>query len=1016
MTSRFFTGMVTLYAALIAATIAGVVILIEHGTREHPPPAIAGGYDVLKLTRCLGTPAPHPPGPPLPSTAPGQPPVPAASFDVQQSGEFVSITNAAGSLGGDLRLQGGSAGPVHRLAGTFNCVGGGSEHFVGTVRTGPQPVIAGTLGAEPMSAIFKRDAPDPGAPLPYLPESVAGEYELAPRSTCFGGRLTLASGAGSVYWLSAAGQRLGRLTYAHSDGAVTGNVRCLEGGRVRLRATASGLDLDDVTLIPLDQARPAPTSTPGNRVLITPSGLPPGGEAFQGTRVRASLGQLVAAFLIAVASVVLLARLLGMAATRIGQPRVMGEVVAGILLGPSVLGAISRELQAQLFPSDIITPFALAANLGLIFYMFLVGLEISPSQLRARLAHAIAISNTSIAVPMLSGIAVALPVYELLGPKTKFAAFALFLAVAMSTTAFPVLARILADRRMLKRPVGALAFTCGAVDDAAGWLLIACAATVSVASSVGVLARTVGEAIAFCAVMAFAVRPLLRRVSDAFDQSGRVPPGWVALIFAGILLSAYATELIGIAAIVGAFLMGLVMPRDADLTEDMTRRVEDFTVSLLLPLFFAYIGLQMNVGLLDEPLLWLITGALIAVAILGKLVGAAVAARLGGLDWRSSALIGTLMNARGLTELVVLNVALQQGVISSALFTMMVLVSLITTFMAGPLVILLDPHNELGAPVEEELTESRERSLAAFPALSLPESSILVAAQGDAALSTLCELAEPLARSLPHRELILARLVRPPRGAGVRGGLQSENALVRHAGEEVARAQRELVADGIPARAVAFSSAHPGRDLARLAEAEEIDLLLVDGQRPLVGEPVPLVEIRPVLERAPCDVAVLVAREGEGIGLGPGASILVPFGGAEHDWSALELGAWLASASGARLKLLGAAGQSDEVPVVTRRLDDAGMLVRSFAGVPADTIVVERARGAILEAARGAHVLVVGLSERWREDGLGETRSQLARSSGAPVLFVRRGQRVGALAPRDDFTRFSWSSAEIAGG
>jgi hypothetical protein len=177
----------------------------------------------------------------------------------------------------------------------------------------------------------------------------------------------------------------------------------------------------------------------------------------------------------------------------------------------------------------------------------------------------------------------------------------------------------------------------------------------------------------------------------------------------------------------------------------------------------------------------------------------------------------------------------------------------------------------------------------------------------------------------------------------------------------------------------------------------------------------PLVDIKPVLERAPCDVGVLVAREGKRIELGPGAPILVPFGGAEHDWSALELGAWLGSATGAQLKLLGAAGATDETPAVKRRLDDAGMLVREFASIKTDSIVVEGGRDGILAAARGVGLLVVGLSESWREEGLGETRSQLARSSAAPILFVRRGQRIGALAPRDNFTRFSWSSAGLAG-
>jgi hypothetical protein len=512
------------------------------------------------------------------------------------------------------------------------------------------------------------------------------------------------------------------------------------------------------------------------------------------------------------------------------------------------------------------------------------------------------------------------------------------------------------------------------------------------------------------------IRPLLRRVSDAFDQSGRVPPGWVAVIFAGILLSAYGSELIGIGAILGGFLMGLVMPRNAELTEDVTRRVEDFTVTLLLPLYFAFTGLQTNITLLDRPALWLITLALIGVAIVGKLAGAAIAARLSGQDWRSAALIGTLMNTRGLTELIVLNVALDQRVISGALFTMLVLMALITTFMAVPLLRLLDPHNVLGGSVEDELVESRARSIAAFPALSLPRSAILVAAQTGAALSTLVELAEPLARSEPPRELILVRLVRPPRGAGIRGGLQSENALVREATAEVERVHRDLNAAGIAARAIAFSSARPGEDLTALAASEEIDLVLVDGQRPLVGEPLPLGDIKPVLEGVPCDVGVLVAREGARIGLGPEAKILVPFGGAEHDWSSLELGAWLASTTDARLQLLGAASSPDEAPTVKRRLDDAGLLLREFVGVTAQSLVVDNGREGIVTAADNAQFLIVGLSERWRDEGLGQTRSQLARSSATPIMFVRRGRRTGALAPRDDFTRFSWSSAGMPGG
>jgi Kef-type K+ transport system membrane component KefB len=999
------------YVVLIAVVVAGAVLLIDRGNSEQALPSIAGQYSLSAPNLCFGAPPPAPTGAPLPSTAPPQPPRVGGSFQLQQSGAFVDLSSPTDSLGGQLTLHAASRGQRNRLTGTVDCVSGVGRRFTGTVTRGATPVINGVLDGAAVKATQTSGPPPPGSAPPYVPSAIDGMYSLTPRSVCFGSSLVLAGG-GSDYSLSAADQHLGGVVYSQRTGLVTGDVRCVKGGQVRLTATAVPLALNAVTVIPLDVAHSGPSATPGVSRPITDSGLPPGGEEFGATEQK-PFEEVIGEFFLAVALVVLLARVAGVGAERIRQPRVMGEVVAGLLLGPSVLGAISPQLQGELFPANILTTFGVAAYLGLIFFMFLIGLETDRSHLQGRIASAVAISNASVALPMLLGIAVALPLYEVLAPPTKFAAFALFLGVAMSITAFPVLARILAERRMLKRPLGALILTCASIDDVVAWFLIALATTVAAHGGFGPVARTIALAIAFCLVMAYGIRPLLARVSDAYDESGRVPQGWVAIIFAGVLLSAWATEIIGIAVIFGGFVMGMVMPRNAGLTEDVTRRVEDFVVTLLLPMFFAYTGLQLNLGLLDRPILWLITLGLIVIAIVGKLAGATVAARFAGIGWRESAIVGTLMNTRGLTELVVLNLALQQGVISPVVFSMMVLMALVTTFMTAPVLQLLDPHNRYGEAVEQELVVSREKSIAAFPALVPPASSILVAALADAALPTLLELAEPLARSDPPRELILTRLVRPPRGASVRGGLQTEAQLVEAASERLERLQRDLIATGIAVSTAAFASARVGEDLERLAESQEIDLLLVDGRRPLIGEPVPLVDIRSVLERAPCDVGVLVAREGARLRLGPGAPVLVPFGGAEHDWSALELGAWLASATAAPLKLLGAAGNTEESPAVKRRLDDAGVLVRNFSGVTTNSVVVEGGRDGLVASARGAGLLVVGLSERWREEGLGETRSQLARTSGSPILFVRRGERTGALAPRDDFTRFSWSSAGL---
>jgi hypothetical protein len=575
-----------------------------------------------------------------------------------------------------------------------------------------------------------------------------------------------------------------------------------------------------------------------------------------------------------------------------------------------------------------------------------------------------------------------------------------------------VLARILAERRMLKRPVGALALGCAAIDDVTAWFLIALATTVAVSGSFGEVAKTIAEAIAFVLVMAFGVRPIIARLSTAFDEVGRIPGGWIVAIFAGVLLSAFVTETINIAVIFGGFVMGMVMPRNARLTEEVTRRIEDFVVVLLLPMFFVYTGLRTNIGLLNQPVLWLITGGLIAIAIVGKLAGAAIAARVSGFDWRASAVIGTLMNTRGLTELIVLNLALERGAISNALFAALVLMALVTTLMAGPMLKLLDRENTYGAKVEDEFAAARARTAVEYPGLVVPEHSILVAPATDTALAQLLALAEPLARSQPPRELILARLVQPPRGAGVRGGLQTENAALERATAAVNEARQRLIADGIAARAVVLRSSSPGQDLAHIVAHEPIDLVLVEGRRPLLGDGVPLGEVTDLLRSAPCDVSVLVARENDPIALGADAPILVPFGGAEHDWSALELGSWLAAQTGAPLRLLGAAGSTDEGPGVTRMLADAGLLAQQFAGVATEPLLVEGGRDGILAAARGAGLLVIGLSDRWKKEGLGPTRAEIAKAAPAPVLFVRRGTRPGALAPRGEVTRFGWSVAD----
>jgi K+:H+ antiporter len=1000
---------------------AVVILVVNRGSAEKPLPTIAGGYAATAPNTCIGPVAQPVAGAALPPTASAQPKLTGPLFNVLQSGQFVNFTNNQGTLSGELRLSPKTiGGRGHRLTGTVHCVAGKRQlRFDGVAVPGVKGSITGTLGGGSFVAVFKTNPPAPGTSTPRVPGGIAGTYATSPTSTCFGGTFAL-SGTGPSYRLSTERGPLGRVSYSTRTGAVFGDVACTRGGHVRLTATANDLQLQNVQLIPLDLATPVASaaSAGGNPLLTTPSGLPPWGEKFTATGQRSNFNKLVAAVFLSVAVVLVVARLFGIVAVKLRQPRVMGEVIAGIVLGPSVLGAISANAQAALFPTDVLPALGVLANLGLVFYMFLVGLEVDQDQLKGKASQAALISNASVALPMLLGLVVALPLYKLVGPPKKFVAFALFMGVAMSITAFPVLARILAERRMLKRPVGSLTVACAAIDDVTAWFLIALATTIAVSGSLGDVAATIGEAVAFTLVMLLVVRRLLARMATAFDEVGRIPSGWFAAIIIGVVLSAFITEEINIAFIFGGFLMGIVMPRHARLTEEVTRRIEDYVVTLLLPLFFVYTGLKTNIGLLDRPELWVITLGLIAIAITGKLAGASIAARVGGFDWRASAVIGTLMNTRGLTELIVLNLALDTGAISNALFAALVLMAIVTTVMTGPLLRVLDPRNEFGADVEDEFAQAARAAAREEPELVRPERSIIVAPETDAALGQLIALAEPLARSEPPRELIIVRLVRPPRvvGAGVRGGLQTENLLLERASHAINEERFRLAAQGVIARGVALSSSSPGDDLVRIVEREPVDLVLTEGRRPLIGEGVPLGDVSALLERAKSDVAVLVAREGMEIDLGPASPVVVPFGGAEHDWAALELGSWLAAGTGAPLKLLGAAGQTDEGKSVTRMLADASLLVQQATGTATEPLVVAGGRESIVSAAAGAGLLVLGLSDRWRREGLGPTRSEIAKAAPAPVLFVRRGTREGAFAPRDSVTQFKWSMADVGSG
>jgi Kef-type K+ transport system membrane component KefB len=388
--------------------------------------------------------------------------------------------------------------------------------------------------------------------------------------------------------------------------------------------------------------------------------------------------------LAALAAVVLLGRVLGRLFRGIGQPPVIGEVVAGIVLGPSLHGHYWPDANAVNLPQSVAPSLGLLSQLGVVLYMFLVGVELDTDVLRGQLRTTAAIALTSMAVPFALGLWLAPALFPRFAPDgVTFTHFALFVGVAMSITAFPVLARILTDRGISKTPLGRLALACAAIGDVAAWCLLAFV--------VGIVQRKQGGAwvataltLAFIGFMFVAIRPLILGLLARWDDRQR-SDGALAMALVAVLFSALATEAIGVHAIFGAFLLGAVIPHHSGLASLLRDRIESLVTILLLPAFFAFAGMRTEISLLSDVNAWLTCAVIVLVATGGKFGGALLAARLARYRWREAAALGILMNTRGLMELIVLNVGLDLGIISPALFTMMVIMALVTTMATGPL-------------------------------------------------------------------------------------------------------------------------------------------------------------------------------------------------------------------------------------------------------------------------------------------------------------------------------------------
>jgi Kef-type K+ transport system membrane component KefB len=389
--------------------------------------------------------------------------------------------------------------------------------------------------------------------------------------------------------------------------------------------------------------------------------------------------------IVAVGIILIVARVFGWLFRFIGQPPVIGEITAGIILGPSFFGRFFPPAFAWVFPPSSLPALTLLSQLGLLLFLFTVGLQVDLRHIFKQRAAVILVSNVSILFPLALGLGLARFLYpEYGGPNVAFSVFSLFMGAAMSITAFPVLARILKECGLLETELGALAISCAAIDDVSAWLLLAVLTAVARSShDLGHVAAVLLGLVVFIVIMLVPVRRTAAYFAGVYQKHG-LSMGLFSAMILMTLVSAWTTEKLGLHALFGAFMAGLVVPKNPTLISETVEKIESVALALLLPLFFALTGLRTRIDLLSGARVWIYTLAIIAVAIVGKYVGATLASRATGTSWRDSTALGVLMNTRGLVELVILNAGLELGILSPQLFTMMVIMALVTTFMAAP--------------------------------------------------------------------------------------------------------------------------------------------------------------------------------------------------------------------------------------------------------------------------------------------------------------------------------------------
>lgn len=703
--------------------------------------------------------------------------------------------------------------------------------------------------------------------------------------------------------------------------------------------------------------------------------------------------------LIEVLIVIGLSRLVGLAFRWINQPLVIGEIVAGIMLGPSLFGLVTPGLAATLFPPETVPFLNVLSQVGLIFFMFLIGLELNPKYLSGNLEIAVLTSHVSILVPFSLGTLLAVLLYPLLSnASVSFTAFALFLGAAMSITAFPVLARIITENNLQGTRLGTLALTCAAVDDVTAWCLLAVAIAVARTGNIASAFPTIVESLVYIGVMVTLGRNFLSRLAIYYRRTKRLNQLVMALIYIGVVASALITEFIGIHLIFGAFLLGAIMPKNAGLVRELAIKTEDFVLIFLLPVFFAYSGLRTQIGLLNSPQVWLLCALVLAVAIAGKYIGTYVAARVSGIEKREASALAWLMNTRGLTELIVLNIGLELGVISPLLFTMLVIMALVTTFMTSPLLEWTYPKKLIRLDVVEAEPEAETgtETVVVSEITDRPYRVLVPVANPDTQKG-LVQLAVAIAINYQQPAIVNPlSLIELQEDYAYESTPVEANRLIQERHQQL----EELIQRLEPSAARSY--VHPivrisnnvARETAQIAALEQADLILVGWHRPAFSNNRLGGRVGQILTTATVDVAVFIDR-----GEGRLESLLVPYSANIHDDLALILALrLLVNRDTCHLQVLQVLSENQIKNELGYELHTLMEQLPRRVRDRIDINIMEAAEPiqAVVTASQGVDLTIAGASRTWgiERQTLGRYTDELAIQCRSSLLITRRYSQV----------------------